>query len=135
MVRTHCKNGHNIAEVGRTKHRECRACKREHNSQWAKAHPRRRASAHTQYDADAKRQRYNSRAKIAVIAKGNRCWDCGGEFMSRDLHFHHRDPHTKVGEISNLIPSSSEARLRAEIRKCDVLCASCHQAAHRELAA
>ncbi|HLZ25718.1 MAG TPA: hypothetical protein VKV73_00170 [Chloroflexota bacterium] len=44
------------------------------------------------------------------------------------LEFHHRDPSAKVSNISNLVARmASAARIDAEIAKCEVLCANCHQ--------
>ena len=53
----------------------------------------------------------------------NPCVDCG----ERDvvvLQFDHQG--NKVANVSALIRAGSEARLRAEIEKCEVVCANCH---------
>lgn len=45
------------------------------------------------------------------------------------LDCHHRDDHEKLFEIAKR-PTISEARLRAELAKCEVLCANCHRCEH-----
>ncbi len=46
------------------------------------------------------------------------------------LEFHHRDPRSKEFAIgSDGIPRSRE-RVRAELAKCDLLCANCHRERH-----
>ena len=58
------------------------------------------------------------------------CESCGagashGEGGRWTLHFHHRDPETKVFNVGGRVTLSWQ-RLLAEIEKCDVLCTSCH---------
>jgi len=58
------------------------------------------------------------------------CIDCGnGDW--RVLDFHHRDPFTKIAQVSRLVhTSSSMKRILAEIEKCDIVCANCHRIRH-----
>jgi hypothetical protein len=55
------------------------------------------------------------------------CATCG----ERDpvvLEFNHREPRAKTANISDMVRNcASAAGLMAEIAKCDVLCANCHQ--------
>ena len=57
------------------------------------------------------------------------CMDCGERFEPHQMDFDHRDPATKLFQITD-----SEAmlmrrdRLLAEIAKCDVVCSNCHAA-------
>jgi len=46
------------------------------------------------------------------------------------LEFHHTDPSTKKGNISDLVRDFSTKRLMEEINKCVVLCANCHRKQH-----
>lgn len=58
------------------------------------------------------------------------CQRCG-EHDPRVLDYHHRDPRGKLGKVSRAIKDRwSRARIRAEIRKCDLLCANCHRREH-----
>lgn len=63
------------------------------------------------------------------------CARCG---FKQALHMHHKDPATKQFAIGNITSSyarcasiSPEA-FRAELRKCEVLCANCHYLEHRK---
>lgn len=47
------------------------------------------------------------------------------------MHFHHRDPATKIFKISEGAYRQSRAKILAEIEKCDLLCGDCHRAEHR----
>ena len=58
------------------------------------------------------------------------CARCG-ESHPACLEFHHRDPETKERTVSELITyGNSLETVRAEIEKCDVLCANCHRQEH-----
>lgn len=59
------------------------------------------------------------------------CLDCG-EPDWVVLEFHHRDPATRRFRIAHFY-GRSEATLRAEIAKCDVICANCHKRRHHAL--
>jgi hypothetical protein len=63
---------------------------------------------------------------IAAEAKKGGCIVCG-EVVSKCLDFHHRDPGTKSFTIGKAMQRSvTPEALRAEIAKCDVMCANCH---------
>ena len=55
------------------------------------------------------------------------CLDCGS---TADLHFHHRDPATKVATVMMMPGHYGRAKIQAEVEKCDVLCQPCHMARH-----
>ena len=56
------------------------------------------------------------------------CADCGGAFAPHQMDFDHRDPAQKSFRLtSGAAMLASPARLEAEIRKCDVVCANCHR--------
>lgn len=57
------------------------------------------------------------------------CMDCGGVFPLECMDFDHRDPLTKKWNISHLVRRCRDdlTELRAEIAKCDVVCANCHR--------
>jgi hypothetical protein len=55
------------------------------------------------------------------------CKDCGVTDFAV-LEFDHRDPATKVRDISSLAGGAGSWRaIEAEIAKCDVVCANCHR--------
>ena len=56
------------------------------------------------------------------------CADCGGVFQPHQMDFDHRDPHEKAFRLTaGGAMLATPARLEAEIRKCDVVCANCHR--------
>ena len=54
------------------------------------------------------------------------CVDCG-EADPLVLQFDHREPATKRREVSCMIRDYAWPQVEAEIAKCDVRCANCHQ--------
>jgi len=63
------------------------------------------------------------------------CRRCG-ETDPACLDFHHRDDTEKEMTISKMITHGfSKAKLRAEMEKCDILCANCHRKEHHEVPA
>ena len=65
------------------------------------------------------------RANLNVIKEAIGCMRCGYNEDGGKLHFHHRDPSTKIFSIGKAVAYSSQ-RLQEEIDKCDLLCAVCH---------
>ena len=65
------------------------------------------------------------RAELNIIKEAQGCMRCGYNEDGSKLHFHHRDPSTKLFEIGKGI-AFSPIRVQEEIDKCDLLCAACH---------
>ncbi len=69
-----------------------------------------------------------------VQEHGGQCLLCGWTPASDEAYaafdFHHRDPSEKRFAISAGSAARSEASLREEAGKCDVLCANCHRTVH-----
>jgi transposase len=57
---------------------------------------------------------------------GGRCRGCGYSRCASALGFHHLDPASKQFTIAQVGATISLERLRAEARKCVLLCANCH---------
>ena len=56
------------------------------------------------------------------------CFDCGGRFEPYQMDFDHRDPSTKLFNLTaGRAMLMSTEKLRAEAAKCDVVCANCHR--------
>jgi hypothetical protein len=75
-------------------------------------------------------KRANARNReIILAAKAQPCADCGGLFHPVCMDFDHRDPSTKSFAIGGTM-TRSESSVRAELAKCDVVCANCHRLRH-----
>jgi hypothetical protein len=62
------------------------------------------------------------------------CKRCGYNKYARALEFHHTDSTNKVNAVANMVQKCYSLKLlKTEIRKCDVLCATCHREHHIEL--
>ena len=67
---------------------------------------------------------------LANYKSGLNCARCG-ESHPATLTFHHKKPSGKSFDIGNALTLKvGLKRLRAEIRKCEVLCANCHAKEH-----
>ena len=81
------------------------------------------------YPERVKARRKRRREYIQGIinqAKNAPCRDCGGSFPPWVMDLHHRDPGDKKFRFGGGYTHTEEA-IRAEIAKCDVLCANCHR--------
>ncbi len=64
--------------------------------------------------------------QILVEEAGGRCRLCGYDRSVAGLHFHHVDPCQKQFGLAHGGMARSIERLRAEARKCVLLCSNCH---------
>ncbi len=64
--------------------------------------------------------------EILVEESGGRCRLCGYDRCVAALEFHHLDPTAKEFGVAQNGMARSIERLRAEIRKCVLLCSNCH---------
>lgn len=79
------------------------------------------------YKDKEKRRQYQREwiaCRRASYLDGEVCKHCDSE---DNLELHHRDPEAKE---SHRIWSWSKTRLKAELKKCIVLCSACHGEAH-----
>lgn len=70
------------------------------------------------------------RARQAFVAwlKASPCLDCQHAWPSVAMDFDHRDPSTKVYDVTKWAFSNwTIEKLQAEVMKCDVVCACCHR--------
>jgi hypothetical protein len=84
-----------------------------------------------EYKALEKRRRYHrayyfKKARALDVFKGAPCMDCGRSFPPECMDYDHRPGVSKVANVSLLLRGSLE-RFRAEIAKCDLVCANCHR--------
>jgi 5-methylcytosine-specific restriction endonuclease McrA len=66
----------------------------------------------------------------AIDYLGGCCQRCGYDRGMEALEFHHRDSARKEFGISSSGYTRGWAKVRAELRKCDLLCANCHRETH-----
>ena len=60
--------------------------------------------------------------------KSTPCLDCGGRFPPECMDFDHRDPSEKLFNVSQAaVSGNSLESVKAEIAKCDLVCANCHR--------
>ena len=76
--------------------------------------------------AQTKARREENQRQILLYLATHACVDCGNA-NAVTLEFDHRDPATKLTEVSRLIINRRWPRVLAEIEKCDVRCINCHR--------
>lgn len=99
----------------------CRSCKSEYTRAWY----RRNSTSHRAAVGSQRRGRERRNAAIIAEAKQVPCADCGRAFPSAVMDFDHVRGD-KIAAVSQML-SVGVARLRAEIAKCEVVCANCHR--------
>src|SRR4051794_17823221 len=77
-------------------------------------------------NSEAVSERRRRVKELLVAEAGGACALCGFDAYAGALQFHHRDPATKVFEVSRQGVTRSIEPLRSEARKCVLLCANCH---------
>jgi hypothetical protein len=68
----------------------------------------------------------------AIAHKGGRCQRCGYNRCDGALEFHHRDPAEKDFSLGHVGTTTFE-KIKAELEKCDLLCANCHREVHAQV--
>jgi hypothetical protein len=74
---------------------------------------------------EAASRRLQKVKRILVEEAGGCCAVCGYDRCVVNLHFHHVDPTTKSFALS-VASEKGLAKLRAEAKKCVLVCANCH---------
>jgi hypothetical protein len=101
----------------------CKPCKREYDRGY---YARNSAKMLPEKAARNKVRREKIR-KIIVEAKDKPCMDCGGRFPTCAMDFDHVNDD-KIANVSALVAASSSlARIKTEIEKCELVCANCHR--------
>lgn len=110
---------------GVRRQRYCKPCQRER--------------MHAQYQKDPAKWVARSRERgkkirqeyreLVIALKDQPCMDCGVPYPHWVMDLDHRDPTTKVDNVSTLVSSGEMSRTRfsEELAKCDVVCANCHR--------
>lgn len=100
----------------------CRPCKQAYDREWYQRNRQR----HSQAVAQGRRDRAAVNRQILAVAKNVPCADCGVRHPPYVMDFDHGDTD-KIALVSTVVRTWPPERLRAEIRKCDVVCANCHR--------
>ncbi|OGM63491.1 hypothetical protein A3A52_05085 [Candidatus Woesebacteria bacterium RIFCSPLOWO2_01_FULL_39_14] len=79
--------------------------------------------------ANIRRRRYYREKRDFIInAKNRPCADCGNKLPSYVMDFDHRDGGDKIVDIARAVTANwSLNKIKAEIEKCDIVCANCHR--------
>lgn len=80
----------------------------------------------TRCNAEAVVRRRRKVKEVLVAEAGGCCQLCGYDRCIAALHFHHLDPAKKSFSLSLRGVTRSIDKLRAEARKCVLLCSNCH---------
>ena len=98
----------------RVRRSDCRACRKAYlrdyyakNGAYFKEYRRENSVSHTQKSIECHRRSRHERYAAIRELKSNPCLDCGTRFSPHVMDFDHRDPATKVGEISPALSNSS----------------------------
>lgn len=79
--------------------------------------------SYNEYHKTYKKNRRLKRMAVFIAEFGGKCAQCPS---TTDLEFDHIDPKSKKFEIVEVAGWMSEARIREELQKCQLLCSSCH---------
>jgi hypothetical protein len=111
----------------------CKPCRSAYHREWyARSYARHRANV-----AELKRRYRQENKQLLAAAKAVPCADCGGRFPTRAMDFDHVRG-VKRGNVAQMVKdAASPVAVRAEIAKCDVVCANCDRirTEQREVAA
>ena len=80
-------------------------------------------ACYNSYMKEYQKLRYKRRRDEAIEALGGKCNHCGS---LDSLELDHIDASSKTYEIGKIIGGGSEAKVQAELAKCQVLCKECH---------
>lgn len=102
--------------------RQCPGCRTE----WRRANPP--TAARRLELAEAQRVRAAACRSYVRQVKSEPCVDCRQAFPWYVMQFDHRKGHRGQGDstVAALVSQGSLERLKAEIAKCDLVCANCH---------
>ena len=110
--------------VSRSTVSQIRTCRRHGRTEFALVGSERRPRCKVcRAEAVARRRRKVKR--LLIEEAGGRCQLCGYDECLASLEFHHVDPRSKSFVAQRGITRSIE-RVRAEAKKCVLLCANCH---------
>ena len=100
---------------------------KEEQSAYGREHYRKNKAAYRERDRERKRK---ARMWLQDYKEERGCKFCE-ENHPACLHFHHRESQEKDATIATMISNrASIAALKAEMKKCHLVCANCHAKIH-----
>ena len=94
---------------------------------------RRRYSDRRDYLIQAVQKRRKKVREMALEFLGGKCSRCGYDRCAEALEIHHLESNEKDFGISARGYTRSWKTVRAELEKCELLCANCHRETHAKL--
>lgn len=114
-----------LKRVAFGKKARCNKCSAACVRAWRKNNPQRSRELRNRYTQKTKP------AKVALLveAKSLPCVDCGKRYHKESMDLDHRDSAQKKRKVSSMTGTSGSSveSVRAEIGKCDLVCANCHR--------
>jgi len=77
------------------------------------------------YADRSKQRRAEKEAYVRTLKESNPCVDCGKKYLACQMQYDHIGSD-KVASVSDLIRSSTMAKIKEEIAKCELVCSNCH---------
>lgn len=114
--------------------KQCRECRNAYHKRYREANPEYFKEAHEK-NRDHRIEtmvltnlrRRHERYTFLQQCKSVPCCDCGKQYPPVAMDFDHRDPASKLMDVSMLAKRGAPwSTLVAEIAKCDVVCRNCH---------
>lgn len=127
----------------------CKECGHEKPHHWMntlKTYRHRCHDCHSEYNRQYRHNTQNKKRRTELIRNnkqatkkylvnllGGKCQKCGLKDECPAIYdFHHRDPKVKDKTVSFTHAEYVSARIKREIKKCDLLCSNCHRRIHWE---
>lgn len=105
------------------RHPHCRKCQKLYRDSYYRSN----ATQEKENAVKGRTIRERSHFESMVREKLKPCFDCSSKEPPWAMQFDHRDGTSKVDCVTVLVHNgASWARIKAEIDKCDVVCANCH---------
>lgn len=112
-------------KTGRQKQPWCKPCVNTYDRFWYRKNKNKKLKNMRAYSKKVRKQLC---AIVEYEKTGKPCMDCKRSFHPCAMDFDHRNPTEKVLSICKLkFQSVSKNTLKAEISKCDLVCANCHR--------
>lgn len=104
----------------------CKLCNKQFNKTWYKDNN----PEHRRTIRERKNSYKNSAQRYVIEYLLEHPCECCGETNPVVLEFDHIDSNTKsfnIGELTSRVVAKDLGKLKAEMEKCNVLCANCHR--------